>query len=356
MRITNAEVWRMDIPLSVPYTIAYETYTESKTVFLRIETSSGLTGFGAATPDSYVTGENAAEVEQLCRSSCIPILKNSDPLRYAKTMDIIGKQISGHPSTKALVDMALHDLLGKVAGIPVWKLLGGYRSKIETSVTVGILSPEKTAKSIQNLLNQGIKIIKLKGGLDLEQDLATLNHIAETFGKSIVLRFDANQGYTHQQTLYFITHYPAGLQLEILEQPVPFDQHRQLGLITKHSPVPIMADESVASLQDAYHLVRHNLVDMINIKLMKSGGIANGLHINSVARASGTEVMVGCMDECQLGIAAGLHFTLSRPNIRFADLDGFMDLEDDPTAGCIHMKKGFLYPSSSPGLGLKTLL
>jgi L-alanine-DL-glutamate epimerase-like enolase superfamily enzyme len=336
--------------LKEPYTIAYETVDVAVNVFLRIETSSGIIGFGCAAPDLEVTGERPEDVIETVNSAAADAIKGSDPLRPARLYERLKKAMKTHPAALAAVDMALWDIVGKSAKMPLWKLLGGFRDRIMTSVTIGILSEDETVERADAFVKAGFRSLKLKGGKDVDEDIARVMKVREAVGGGIELRFDANQGFDLDESLRFVE-MTRNARLELIEQPTPRDHLETLGKVTRKAHLPIMADESLMTLRDAFRIARKGLADMVNVKLMKVGGISEAMQINSVSRAAGLEVMVGCMDEAALAISAGLHFALARPNVKYADLDGHLDLEGDPSHGAVILKKGVLFPSTRNGLG-----
>lgn len=354
MKILRVEVQTLPLRLREPYTIAYETVDQVDNLLLRLITDTPHVGLGISAPDEGVTGESPAQALWALREVVEPLLVGADPLRRAVLTEALRDALPKNPSVRAAVDMALHDLLGKAAGLPVWRMLGGYRSSIATSVTLFIGDTADTVVRARAFADQGFRALKLKGGVDVDADVERVLAVRAAIGPKIGLRFDANQGYSPAQAIDFHKRTQSA-ELALIEQPTPAEALSALRQVTGKVAVPVMADESILSLADAFLLAKGEFVDMMNIKLVKVGGLDAALLMNSVGRAAGLEVMVGCMDEAALSIASGVAFALSRRNVEFADLDGHLDLLDDPTTGCLRLEEGVLFPSEEPGFGLVDL-
>ena len=338
------------MPLRIPYVIAYQSVDQAENVLVRLSTDRGLFGFGCAAPDLEVTGESPDSVVKVITEEIADLVRGGDPTMPVQILERLRPFLAKHPSAMAAIDMALYDLLGKIAGLPLYKLLGGFQHRILTSITIGILSPEETVKQALAHKASGFKSLKIKGGKGVAQDIECVHRVREAVGPEIEIRFDANQGYSVDQALTFAKGV-LDQDVSLLEQPTPVQSPDLLGRVTHGCDLRVMADESLMNLRDAFRLAQGDLVDMVNVKLMKVGGINEALHISAVARAANLDVMVGCMDEAALAIAAGLHYALARPQVVYADLDGSLDLDNDPTTGAVILKDGYLYPTERPGLG-----
>lgn len=349
MKITKVSYERLHLKLVEPYTIAYETIEETTNFILKVETDGKWTAYGCSAPDITVTGESPKQVEEAINDTIIPYLKGKNPFTYNRILAELKELLGKKSSALAMVDIALHDLIAKKADVPLYQFLGGYRNSISTSITIGILPLEDTLERASDFVQQGFTILKIKGGQNLQADIEKMNLIHEKFPQ-VVLRFDGNQGYNVTDSVAFVEA-TKKIGIQIFEQPTKVKREKKLGKVTDQVPIPVMADESIKTLADAFRLAQNERIDMVNIKLMKVGGISEAKHINSVAKSANLEVMVGCIDECSLGISAGLHFALSRPNIQYADLDGHLDMENDPFKGLFKLENGILYPTESPGLG-----
>lgn len=352
-KLTRVEAWPVKMRLAEPYVIAYESVEEATNVFLRLETDAGVVGCGCAGPDEDVCGETAEDVLTATREVLEPVLRGNHALRAGPLLEELAAALAGRPAALAMADMALRDIAGKVSGLPLYRMLGGEAEGAEgmvTSVTVGILPEEETVRCARRWLERGFSCLKLKGGLDREADAARALKVREAAGEDVELRFDANGGYTVEETLAFARQV-APARLEFIEQPTPRDRPELLAEVAAELELAVMADELLMSPGDARAIASTRGADMLNVKLMKVGGIARAMEIDEVACSAGMPVMIGCMDEAALAIAAGLHLALARPNIRYADLDGHFDLEGDPSDGAVILEDGRLRPTGKPGLG-----
>lgn len=350
MKIQEFNAYALKIPLTQAWSISYSTETDCETVLTEIITDDGLTGYGEAAPFKEITGDTP-QIILAAYEILKPRLIGRNPLEIRMLLDEIDATLTHNAPAKAGIDIALHDLAAKYYQVPLKLLLGGQcRETVITSLTVWLGTVAKTVERTKSLLEQGAKIIKLKIGRDVRLDIERVKAIRDTFGYDFLLRTDANQGYTPKETVEFLDK-TLDYQIELIEQPTVLWDVAGLKYVTQHSRVPIMADETVHSPVDAIRLIKEEACDLINIKVMKSGGILRSHEIATVAQAAGIGCMLGAMAETKIGMAAATHLAASHPNILYADLDGHFDLAGDPTRGGFELKDGCNYAPDTPGIG-----
>lgn len=350
MKITEVKVKKVEIPLKEPFTISIGTTTALRSAYVEIETDEGISGYGEGAPFIIVNGDN---LEGTIES--IKLLGNAiigtDPMDIEKIYSIMDEAISHNPTAKAAIDMAIYDLIGKITNQPLYKVLGGYGDYFKTDMTLGINEPAKMAEQAKDTVNKGFKTLKIKVGTDPKVDVERIKRIREAAGKDVYIRIDANQAWNPKEAISIIEEM-SKYDIELIEQPVPAYDLKGLKEVTKNSPIPIMADESVFDSRDALELVSMEAVDLINIKLMKCGGIREALKINAIAEAAGIECMIGCMMETNVSITAAAHLATAVKNITKADLDSTLFLPSLPVEGGVKIEKGRIDIPNLPGLGL----
>jgi L-alanine-DL-glutamate epimerase-like enolase superfamily enzyme len=348
MQIMKAEITPVELDLKQPIRAAYHPEIDSVTaVFVRMETRKGNVAWGCAVAHPDLTGEEPEDVVRACRS-CADMAPDLHPTNIEYSLGEMAPLTEGSPSALCAFDLAFHDLLGLAAGMPLHRLLGGYRHRIQTSVTIGIAPLEETVEMVLARARQGFRMLKIKGGLDAEEDVHRVQAVHRAL-PDFILRLDADGGYSVQQALDVARALEG--TLEMLEQPTPPDDLEALRQVTKHSPVPILAAQSVTGAASALEVASHKAADGINVKVAACGGLRCAIQVDAIARAGKLSTMIGCLPEPALLIAAGLSMALSAPNVRYCDLDGHLDLIGDPTVAGFMLQDGWLTATDVPGLG-----
>jgi L-Ala-D/L-Glu epimerase / N-acetyl-D-glutamate racemase len=349
VQITHVEVVPVELQLHQPYrTLQYRTAVDRvPAVFVRVETRQGLVAWGCAAFDPALTGETLEQVTRVCRA-CADRATDLNPLNTEFALAELAPLTEGTPSARCAFDIAFYDLLGLATGLPLHRLLGGYRHRIQTSVTLSLAPVKETVEMAYGRSRQGFRILKLKGGLDPEEDVHRVQAVHDAL-PGATLRLDADQGYSIQQALD-VTRVLDG-QIEMLEQPTPASDLKALREVTRHSSVQILADESVTGPASALAIASQRAAHGLSVKLATCGGLHCARQVDTVARAARMATMVGCLNEPALLIAAGLGLALASPNVRYADLDGHFDLVNDPTRAGFFLEEGWLVSRDVPGLG-----
>lgn len=353
MIIQHIETTTVAVPLTKPFKTALRTVHTAESVFVKVVCDNGLTGFGEAPPTHVITGDSIGSIRYAIEKVIASQLIGMDLRNREAVFKKLNASMIGNSSAKAAVDIALHDIVSQEAGMPLDEFLGGYRTGVETNFTVSVNSPLEMAEDAERYIADGFDVLKIKVGIDeIEKDIERIAEIRDRIGYGVKLRLDANQGWEPKAAVRAIAKMEdAGLDIELIEQPVKAYDIEGLKYVTDHSLTPIMADESVFSPADALRVLQIRAADLINIKLMKAGGIYNALKINTLAEAHGIQCMTGSMIETKLGITAAAHFAASQPNITRYDFDAPLMLSEDIVAGGVVYTGRSVSLNTAPGLG-----
>ncbi len=353
MKIISTHTWLQSLPLKKSYTIAYKTISSTEILFFEITLENGIKGVGAANPFPEVVGETPAQTHRHLQSDVVQRLKGRDIRHFLAIIDEMTQHFPDAPGTVAAIDIALHDAFGKYMQIPVLEFYGQKISPLPTSITIGIKEIADMIEEARAHYHAGFRVLKIKTGLNVEEDVERVKKLSEIFGGKMILRVDANQGYTLEQLQKFIKE-TANVPIELIEQPLPAKKEQDLLQLTEADRKKICADESLLNANSAVHLAQTpQPFGIFNIKLMKCGGIRAASEIALIARYAGIQLFWGCNDESIISITAALHIAYACSNTKYLDLDGSFDLSRDLVTGGFILKDGYLYCAPGAGLGLQ---
>lgn len=353
MKITDVRLGILSVPLRVPFKTALRSVSSVEDVIVEIHTDTGHVGYGEAPPTGAITGDTTGAIIGALKDHLIKTIVGRDVDEFEDLIQAVNKCIVKNTSAKAAVDMALYDLYGQLYKLPVYKLFGGAQKKIVTDITISVNDPEVMAEDTKNAVERGYDTLKVKVGVNPDLDLARLTAVRATAGPDKRIRIDANQAWSPKQAVRLLNQMQEkGLGIELVEQPVPAHDFEGLKFVTERSYVPVLADESVFSPEDAVKIMQMGAADLINIKLMKCGGLYNALKIATAAELYGVECMIGCMLEAKISVNAAVHLACAKKIITKIDLDGPVLCSEDPIQGGSVFNEKEISVSEDPGLGI----
>jgi o-succinylbenzoate synthase len=348
MTVRRIEVYSVSFSFYSPLRTASGTCQKSESIIVKIITDDGLIGYGEASPTTTAHESSRTILGALDRLA--GLLGDADTTGVNSVIEKMDLNLPGNPSAKAAIDIALHDILGQKLGKPLFALFGGFRG-IQTDITLSSGIPQ-IAQEARNAVIQGFKALKIKVAIPSESDFEKVQTVRNSAGPDISLRIDANQGWKPDKAIEILNRLEP-LGVEFVEQPIKANDHKGLRKIRKHTKIPVMADESVCSPKDAKNVIRNEAVDLINVKLMKCGGILKAKEIAEIAQEANVPCMLGCMAESNIGITAAVHLASALANIKFADLDSDILLKERlVVAGGADMNNSNRFPPRGSGLGI----
>jgi len=355
MLITSVDVIPVRLPLHEPFAVSYATYPDALSVLVRIQTEDGVTGWGEATPDPNVTGETWFGTAETIRRDLAPALLGRDACNFQATSRALDAYVEGVPAAKAAIDIALHDLVARAIGVPLWQLLGGrVREHLEISRVVSLGDPAAMAAAADRHVAAGFKTVKVKVGdaSNPRLDVTRLAAVREAVGPDIGIKVDVNQGWRTAGVAIASIRAMEPMQPTYIEQPVVWWDLEGLAEVRRQTGAVIMIDEGCHGPRDMLRAVSLRAADLVNIKLMKTGGLRNAQTLNAIAETAGIPAQVGTMVESSIASAAGLHLAISSANVRTVEMGGPLMLAEDVGDAKEWYAQDRVTIPNGPGLGI----
>lgn len=319
MIITDIFIEERSLPLKTPFITAKRRLDVLKYYVVKICTDTGLIGIGGCSPTPVITGDTDGSIVYAITEHYAPLLIGREVT--PELLCFVQNALFRNTSPKAALDIAIYDLLAKGADTDILGYLGGGRRFVESDVTVSIGSGEKVIGDIEKAIEDGFKSIKIKLGRGYDEDMKRIREISEAVPNGITVRFDANQAWNRDEAVKIINSaYDLPLQIDLFEQPLDAFDIDGMAYVTRNTRIPILADESIFDVHDAKRVIDAGAADLINIKLMKCGGISEAEKIYKAASDAGIKCMVGCMMEGPESVVAAAMFASSR-GVELCDLD-----------------------------------
>ena len=355
-RIETVTTTRLTTPLHTPFVTALRRTTTTDTVVVRVVDSDGVTGWGEAPQVWQVTGESLAGAQACVDGPLAAVVVGRDPDDLAGLCRSVAGAVAANHGAKAAVDVALHDLVARRRGVSLPVLLGGTTLRVPTDVTLAAGDAEALAGTARARVADGFPVLKMKVGTDAATDVGRVRAVRAAVGPDTRIRLDANQGWTPRDAVRVISALEdAGLDVELVEQPVPAADLDGMAWVTDRVGTPVMADESVYGVRDLVEVIRRRSADLVNVKLAKCGGLRVAGTLLELARAQGMGTIVGSMMETHIGVAAAASLVAAHGTSAVSDLDAAWWATASPVVGGMTYDGATVVLPDAPGLGIEDL-
>jgi L-alanine-DL-glutamate epimerase-like enolase superfamily enzyme len=359
MKIMRVETIPIQVPIEPRRATkgARGSHLTSPFLLVKVHTDEGLIGLGEVSCTPGWSGEDQTTAAHVIAEYLAPRLIGEDPRAVERVTGVIRSGVANNPFTKSGLEIALWDLLGKSVGLPVYRLLGGpVREFVPTKYSVSGLAPERAAEIAAWAVSQGFRAMKVKVGIEPEEDIARVRAVREAVGPEIRLGVDANGGWPVRTAIRTIRRLEE-FGIYFVEQPTPDLDIAWLADVRAHVSIPVMADESVYTLQDAMAVVRAGAADVLSVYIGKGGGIGPARKVAAVAEAVGLTCTIGSNLELGIASAAMIHLAMATPGIGAeefpCDILSPFFYEDDILTEPLPIAGGSARPTERPGLGVE---